>query len=152
MGEDLVRTGVDDLLGYLQGKDRVALHDAAKALGVPVSTVQAWTDFLVEEQILGIEYKFTKPFIYLNQPEKKPAKQIFEGTASTAAEVRIAYFERAKQKLIPAEKVPELWRGHVLEALRRKREYFFEQASRRNATNPQSLWEEYQKDLIQRCS
>jgi hypothetical protein len=151
MNEDVVTTGVDDLLHYLQGKDRVALQDVASVLNASVDTVQAWVDFLVEEKILGIEYKFTKPFIYLNKEEKKPKGRLLESTTITLEALKREYQDRAIAKQIPQMKIRELWLGRVQEALLLKREYFLEQAKRRNAEDPESLWTEYKSDLLSRC-
>jgi hypothetical protein len=151
MGEETVTTGVDDLLEYLKGKDRIAMQDAAVVLKVPLTTMQAWVDFLVEEKILGIEYKFTKPFIYLNKDETIKKKQIVEKTTITLEQVKQEYMDRAAAAQIPQNKMRELWRAHVQQALAAKREYFFDQAGRRNAGNPRKLWEDYQADLLSRC-
>lgn len=150
MGEELITTGVDDLLHYLEGKDRVAMQDAAAYLNVPLDTLQAWTDFLVEEKILGIEYKFTKPFIYLNK-EERPRKTILEQTSVSIEQIKEEFAARARSKQIPAAKIPELWKAHVREALITKKAYFFEQAKRRQAQDIERLWQEYQADLLARC-
>lgn len=150
MGEELITTGVDDLLTYLQGKDRIAMQDAAVYLNIPLDTLQAWVDFLVEEKILGLEYKFTKPFIYLNH-EQKTKKKIFENTTVPLSTIKEEYAAHARSKQIPAMKIPELWRSHVLEALSAKKAFFMEQATKRRAEDPERLWEEYQQDLLLRC-
>ena len=150
MGEEVVTTGVDELLHYLQGKDRVAMQDAAVYLNVPLNTLQAWTDFLVEEKILGIEYKFTKPFIYLNREEKPKKKHVVEHTAVSLEQIKQEFKDRAQTKQIPASKIQELWISHVQEGLTRKKQYFLEQAARRRAPDPERLWEEYQSDLLTR--
>ena len=152
MGEDTVTTGVDDLLAYLRGKDRVALQDAATVLNVNIDTVQAWVDFLVEEKILGIEYKFTKPFIYLNREEKLKKTKIIEQTSITLDQLKQEYEEHARMKQIPSSKIPALWAAHVQEALSRKKMYFMEQANRRRADDPEKLWDEYQADIITRAA
>jgi hypothetical protein len=151
MGEGTITTGVDDLIAYLQGKDRVAMQDAAAFLNVPLDTLQAWTDFLVEEKILGLEYKFTKPFIYLNKEEKPKKNKLTEQTAVPLSQIKQEFEDRARAKLIPAIKIPELWRSHVTDALGTKKAYFFEQASRRHLEDVEQLWEEYQRDLLSRC-
>jgi hypothetical protein len=151
MGEEIITTGVDDLLAYLQGKDRIAMQDAAAYLNVPLDTLQAWVDFLVEEKILGIEYKFTKPFIYLNKEEKPKKKKILERTTVPLSEVKTEFEDRAKMKQIPAGKIPELWRSHVADALATKKAYFIEQATRRHITDPNKMWEEYEANLLSRC-
>lgn len=152
MGDEVVTTGVDDLLAYLKDKDRVALQDAAVVLGVPLETLQAWVDFLVEEKILGLEYKFTKPYVYLNKEEPKKNKaHLVEQAILEVESLKQEYVQRAREKQIPDSKIPQLWRSHVLEALGRKREYFLQQAIRRHAADPQQLWERYQADLLSRC-
>ncbi len=153
MVDDLIRTGVDDLLDYLKDKDKVAMQDVVTVLGVPVDTVQAWVDFLVEEKILGIEYKFTKPYIYINkkQEETKRHGRIIENTTVDISSIKEEYFQRAKQKQIPEKKIEELWKQHVKDALEDKYEYFIEQASRRRAANITQLWQEYKTRLLTRC-
>ena len=47
MVDGTVTTGVDDLLEYLKGQEKVAMQDAAGVLGIPMETLQAWVDFLV---------------------------------------------------------------------------------------------------------
>lgn len=150
MGEEVITTGVDDLLSYLKGKDRIAMQDVATFLNIPLDTLQAWVDFLVEEKILGIEYKFTKPFIYLNH-EEKLKKRIVEHTTVPLEVVKEEFSTRARSKQIPNTKIPELWRAHVSDALSRKKAYFLEQAAKRHAEDAARLWEEYQQDLLLRC-
>lgn len=151
MGDDVVTTGVDDLLHYLQGKDKIPLQDVAGILNVPIETVQAWVDFLVEEKILGIEYKFTKPYIYLNKEIRPERGRIIEATSVSIDQLRSEYEDRAKAKQIPATKIRELWLSHVREALALKHDYFIDQAKRRRAEDPETLWKEYQTDLYARC-
>ena len=150
MADELITTGVDDLLAYLKDKDKVPMQDAATVLNIPLETVQAWVDFLVEEKILGLEFKFTKPYIYLNKEQPKKAKLI-EHTAVPIEDVRKEYFERARKRQIPEQKIPELWRGHVLEALEAKRGFFLEQATKRGVEKPEPLWDRYRQDILTRC-
>ena len=150
MAEDTVTTAVDDLLEYLKGKEKVAMQDVATILNIPLETLQAWVDFLVEEKILGIEYKFTKPFIYLNKESADPRTKSLR-TAVSLDQVRQEYVEHAKAKQIPEAKVVELWKAHVADALERKREYFLEQASRRRMAGPDALWQRYKASILARC-
>lgn len=144
-------TGVDDLLAYLKDKDRVAMQDVASVLSVPIETIQAWVDFLVEEKILGIEYKFTKPFIYLNHEEEKPsrAKILKEGISIEL--LREEFVQRAQAKQIPPQKIPDLWRSHVQEGLERKRDFFMDKARQKHLSNTEMLWKQYQQQLLLRC-
>jgi len=151
MGEEMITTGVDELVAYLRGKDRVAMQDAATVLGIPLETIQAWVDFLVEEKLLGIEYKFTKPYIYLNReaPADEPRA---EDRTPTLEGLRAAFVAHARDKRIPDAKIGALWQAHVLDALEYKHAFFIEQAVRRKASEPERLLEEYRKDLLGRCA
>lgn len=147
MADEVITTGVDDLLEYLGGKDKVALQDVAKVLGIPHETLQAWVDFLVEEKILGIEYKFTKPYVYLNREggQKKKGEQL------GLNDLREEYERHAREKKMPGEKIAELWRTHVADALDRKKEYFLEEAKVRGLPNTDEHWEAYRKNVLARC-
>lgn len=150
MGDEMITTAVDDLLAYLRGKDKVAMQDVASVLNVPLETLQAWVDFLVEEKILGIEYKFTRPFIYINEEHTKRKSTLVEPTL-VLEDVKKQYIEHARAKQMPEGTILDLWRSHVLESLARKRDYFIEQATRRSATDPEQLWKKYQEQLLARC-
>jgi hypothetical protein len=120
-------------------------------LNVPIDTLQAWVDFLVEEKILGIEYKFTKPFIYLNKEDKPKKTKLLEKTAVPLSQIKEEYTARARSKQIPEAKIAELWHSHVLESLHTKKAYFLEQTAHRRIPNAEQLWEEYQRSLLARC-
>ena len=64
MAESLaIKTGVDKLVELVDQKKEISISDAAKILGVPVSVVEEWTDFLEEKGVIKIKYKFTVPYI-----------------------------------------------------------------------------------------
>ncbi len=146
MGDEMITTGVDRLIQYLEGKEKVPLLDAATVLGVDVDTLQSWVDFLVEERILGIEYKFTKPFIYLNKEEEEKARIIGEEDLSWDAYHRV-FLERARAKQIPELKSAALWKSHVLGLLDRKQALFTEEA-RKRGLDPARLWAEYKTEVL----
>ncbi|MEK6835547.1 MAG: hypothetical protein AABX55_00815 [Nanoarchaeota archaeon] len=58
-----ITTAVDSLVELVNNKQRISLEDAAKELGIPANIINEWATFLEEENILTIEYKFTKPFL-----------------------------------------------------------------------------------------
>ena len=64
MGNEILKTSVDDLYELVESRKKISVDDAAKLLKLPVNIVQSLVDFLVEESIFGIEYKFTTPYIY----------------------------------------------------------------------------------------
>lgn len=147
MGDDVVKTGVDELIAYLEGKEKVPLLDAAAALKTTVDTLQSWVDFLVEEGILGIEYKFTKPFIYLNRKDREKAKIIGEEELSWDI-YHDAFLEKAKAKQIPDLKAASLWKNHVLTVLDAKRTFFYDEVRKRRMENTDQLWKEYRTKVL----
>lgn len=151
MVEEVITTGVDALLDLLRGTDKIALGDAATQLHIPVETLQSWVDFLVEERIVGIEYTFTKPFIYLNRDQPKQQKKA--SPVPKLKEVKRAYEARARKKKIPAEQIPQLWEGHVQQELAYLEPFFTEQAQRRGVQDTRQrreLWSAYTKKLMER--
>jgi len=151
MPGETVTTGVDDLIEYCKGKEKVALQDAAKVLSIPVETVQAWVDFLVEEKILGIEYRFTKPYIYLNKETGKHTT-VVEQSQHTLDDIKATWIAHARTQKIPEDKLAELWRGHLQSALDRQKEYFMEQATQRHAKKPGELWRAYSTRFMERSA
>ncbi len=148
MGEEVVRTGVDDLLDILAHSAKVPLTEVATKLKVDANVIQAWVDFLVEEGIVGIEYRFTTPYIYLNKvvdDKKDESKEEDE-------KVNIQYFkrqfwEKAKSNNIPESQVEMLWKNHIVQAMELQKKYFFFEAQRRKLQKPEDLWKEY-KELL----
>ncbi len=143
LGEETVRTGVDDLLELLRKVDKITLGDAAQKLGISSSLLQSWVDFLVEEEILGIEYKFTKPIIYLNKPGEEKKAQVKEEAEAGLESYKQDFKLRATEKSIPIEKISFLWKDHAREALSRRKDFFFREAKKRNLANIDNLWRLY---------
>ncbi len=146
-GTGEVKTGVDQLLELLKKTDKIALEEAAKKLGVSVDVVQSWVDFLVEERVIGIEYKFTKPYIYLNVLQQETPPQTVEEEEVTLQKLRAEFFKKAREKNIPEQNIPSLWRNHLLQELEAKKEYFFKEA-RERALNPEPLWNAYKEKVL----
>ncbi len=74
-----IDTAADLLMTLLQNVKEISLADAAKTLGVPVATLENWSTFLEEEQLLQIKYKFTTPYLSLvNKDKKAPHFENFE--------------------------------------------------------------------------
>lgn len=148
MSDGFVKTGVDELLELLQGTTKVPLVEAAKKLNVPIDVVQAWVDFLVEERIIGIEYKFTTPYIYLNQTLDVQHKMYDESGPIDISFFKKQFWDKAKTNSIPESRVSDLWRNHLLQELELKKKYFFFEAQQRKISNSDALWAEYQKVLL----
>ncbi len=147
MDDEELKTNVDQLLELLKTQEKIPLEEAAEELGVELDVVQSWVDFLVEEQIVGIEYKFTKPYIYLNQPEPEEKEEEDEGPQDFEA-IKEDFLEKAAEKDIPAQNRKNLWQNRVEKVLDKKEEYFKRQAKRRGLENVDQMWEQYKKKLL----
>ena len=144
----MVRTGVDRLIAFLEGKDKVLLSEAASALAMPSESIQLWVDFLVEENIVGIEYKFTKPYIYLNRTTSAKTRVIKEGEYTWDTYHR-AFLQRAHEKGVSDIEAATLWKNHVVETLEQKKRFFFDEARKRDL-HPDALWENYRIQVLLR--
>ena len=144
---DSVKTGVDGLLDLLKQKEKVSLSEAAKKLGMDEQTVKLWVDFLVEEKIVGIEYKFTKPYLYLNKKEEKVKGKIIEQEKIDINHFKEDFEQRAKESSIPQQQVSFLWKDHVLNQLELEKPFFFREARKRGLQDIEKLWEEYKQGL-----
>ncbi|MFA5797355.1 MAG: hypothetical protein WC916_04945 [Candidatus Woesearchaeota archaeon] len=152
MNEDIVRTGVDELLDLLAKKNKIPMSEVATELNVPLDILQAWVDFLVEESILGIEYRFTTPYIYLNKSidmntENKKTDSSAKETV-TIDDFKQEFWVKARKKNLPESQIAALWRNHLAQELDRKKKYFFFEANNRRLIRANELWEEYQTTLI----
>ncbi|MCP3685079.1 MAG: hypothetical protein GY861_20650 [bacterium] len=66
-----ITTAADLLISLLEEVKEISMADASKKLGVPLSTVEAWSTFLEEEKILSVTYKFTTPYLQFIRPKVK---------------------------------------------------------------------------------
>lgn len=71
----IIETGVDKLVDLIRERKKISVKDAAKELGVGPIVAEEWADFLEEEEIISIEYKFATPFLV----EKKLTKDEIKG-------------------------------------------------------------------------
>ncbi len=101
----IIETGVDKLVNLVNSKGRIASQDATKELGVSTAVVMEWADFLEEEGIIKIEYKFTTPFLVARKLAKKDVKEKakeFSGKKEVfvrKAEVSLSFLSRESGKL-----------------------------------------------------
>jgi DNA-binding Lrp family transcriptional regulator len=146
MAEEVVRTGVDELLDLLGKNAKIPLVEAASKLKIDVGVVQAWVDFLVEEGIIGIEYKFTTPYIYINKGIEKEKTELHEEHLNVQYFKR-QFWERARHDNIPEVEIGKLWEHHITQALELQKKYFYFEAQRRKLPRVEELWDEY-KELI----
>ncbi|MBU0665948.1 MAG: hypothetical protein ABIC91_04690 [Nanoarchaeota archaeon] len=147
MVEGTITTTVDDLLELLKNKDNMAIEEVASKLKVPIKVVQSWIDFLVEEKILGIEFKFTKPFVYLNKP-KNIIPELIEDEMPSIDKIKEDFKRKAEEKRISQKDVKNLWQNHILEEVEKKKDFFFKESRKRGFFNPEDLWIKYKKNLV----
>ncbi len=145
MSDDELETQVDALLDLLKHNETIAVAEAAEQLGVDKDVVQQWVDFLVEERIVGIEYKFTKPYVYLNEPDEVEED---ESEAESFEELREEYLRQAEEKEIPESNRRTLWRQHVEKILEQKKPYFEDEADKRGLEPSEQLWNKYKERLL----
>jgi chromosome segregation ATPase len=101
----VIETGVDKLVNLINLQGKISSSDAAKELGVSTTVVMEWADFLEEEGIIKIEYKFTKPFLVARKLAKKDVQEKakeFSGKKEVfvrKAEISLSFLERESDKL-----------------------------------------------------
>ncbi len=94
---NVVRTRADELVKLVKQRGELSFDDATKQLNVSSSTIEAWANFLEEENILSIKYNFTTPFLTIFQ-EKIKKEQKKEKTAEETVE------EKEAEKIKPIKK------------------------------------------------
>lgn len=145
----VVTTQVDELINFLRGKEKVAVEDVEKAVRVKGETLQQWIDFLVEEGILGIEYKFTKPYVYLNDPDAHKEKVVVTRDEILSWDAyHEVFLKKAREKHIPDLKAAALWKSHVLSLLEAKKNFFFDEARKRELADIDALWNDYKQEVL----
>ncbi len=90
-----IKTGVDKLVDLIQEKKRVSIEEAAKILSVPKVLVEEWADFLEEKEVIGIEYKFTVPYLVY----KELSKEVIEERAKQFAGRREGFVRKVESIL-----------------------------------------------------
>ncbi|RME32281.1 hypothetical protein D6789_00050 [Candidatus Woesearchaeota archaeon] len=145
----VVTTQVDELIEFLRGKDKVAVEDVQKAIKVNAATLQSWIDFLVEEGILGIEYKFTKPFVYLNDPQAQKKNVVITRDEVLSWDAyHEVFLKKAREKHIPDLKAAALWKSHVLALIEAKKNFFYDEARKRELADIDKLWNDYKQEVL----
>ena len=105
IANSIIETGVDKLVKLVNSKGRISSADAARELGVSTTIVMEWADFLEEEGIIKIEYKFTKPFLVERKLAKKDIRykaKEFSGKKEVfvrKAEVSLSFLKKESEKL-----------------------------------------------------
>ena len=147
MKEEILRTSADDLYELVKSRKKISIEDAAKMLGMPLKSVNAVVDFLVEEKIFGIEYKFTTPYIYLNK--EKQSERLAALSTGSKIKSKKEFFQKAQKWNISQQTVSQLWNKYVNENLDSIKAEFHRKAKLRNLPHQkiEELWVKYQRNL-----
>ncbi len=145
MEMEKVETGVDRMMSILEKRGKLSLAELATLLKMPEGTLQLWVDFLVEERVLGIEYKFTKPYVFLN---KKREQQVVVEELPGIQKYKKEFFDSALKRKIPQSKISELWKVHLNEAIEKQKEFFFREAKKHGFTTASTLYTKYKTNLL----
>jgi len=141
---DVLRTIADELLELVKKHKKISVEEAAKKLNIPLASVQALVDFLVEEKVFGIEYKFTTPYIYLYKEGVNEAKAKEKGFTKGLI-TKEQFYEKAKSRNVPHEHIEGLWRRYLQQNLAHIREEFLLKAREKKVSEDKAeeLWKKY---------
>lgn len=71
--DELISTGVDQLINVVFNKKKVKLEDVATELGLSEKVIQEWVKILEDEGLIRMEYSFTTPYlVWAGQDFKEP--------------------------------------------------------------------------------
>ena len=146
MGSEVLRTSADELYELVRARKKISVEEAAKLIRVPINTVHALVDFLVEEKIFGIEYKFTTPYVYIIE-ERPNGSSSFQSsfTKNKSMITKEEFFEKAKSWNISFDRIYELWNKYIKENLDALKKEFYMKAESRGVSreNIDMLWKKY---------
>ena len=143
-GDTIIRTAADELLELVKKSKKISVEEAAKKLNMPIFTIQSLVDFLVEEKVFGIEYKFTTPFIYLYREGIKDARGKDKGF-TTGLITKEQFYEKAKERKVPYENIEGMWRKYLRQNLVHIREEFLSKSKEKKISEEkvEELWNRY---------
>jgi len=150
MNRNILKTAADDLYELVKSNKKISVDGAAKLLNLPVETVQALVEFLVEEKVFGIEYKFTTPYIYISReivkkhPKDESKNEIIKGVME-----KEEFLKKSHERNISAEKIEPLWKKYVFENINSIKDEFYKKGRLRNFPRDKidNLWQKYKKYL-----
>ena len=148
---NILKTSADDLYELVKSRKKISVEEAAKLINMPITIVQSLVDFLVEERIFGIEYKFTTPYVYISE---KSRKKIHAPVAPPPPKDELItkdeFFKKANQWNLPPQKLSELWNKYLSENIDSIKKLFYEKAHNREVPEERisKLWEKY-KEIMQ---
>ncbi len=135
-----LRTSADDMIEVIKRHKKMSVDDLAKVLRISLKSVQAMVDLLVEEKVIDIEYKFTTPYVYLNEGKPTERQGAFGGAFS-----KEEFFNRAREKGITEDEITLLWKRYLSQNLPQIRQDFMTRAYTHGASaeKAEELWQKY---------
>ena len=140
-GDDhILKTDVDQFLELVTERGKVSIQEVAKLMKTSVETVQAWADFLVEEKVIGMEYKFTTPYVYIIRDKKKDVDVTYIGY-----DTKEEFYDKARKRGVPEELIKVLWQKYLKSNIKQIQEAFFKKTKERGIDDLQAnrLWIRY---------
>ncbi|MFQ5475365.1 MAG: hypothetical protein ACE5DM_06040, partial [Candidatus Nanoarchaeia archaeon] len=74
MAPFMIKTSVDKLVDLVSKEEKLSLKAAAKKLGVGITTVEEWADFLEEEGLITVEHSLSGVFLIPRKLSKTEVK------------------------------------------------------------------------------
>ena len=151
MDGNVLTTSADELYNLVMSRKKISVEDASKILRLPMNIVQSLVDFLVEEKIFGIEYKFTTPYIYIGQEKGKKVHPRISPIPMQEKKpiTKEEFYQKAGNWNIPTGKIDQLWKKYVNENIDYIKEEFYKKAESKNIQNEKigMLWQKYLSKL-----
>jgi len=110
---ETIKTDVDVLIELIRQKGEISFEDAASQTHLPLSTIEAWANFLEEEGLISIKYKFTTPYLVYHtlsaedlkkrtgEAKKKDPEELMDEVQNL---LKKAYSSTSSKELTTAEK------------------------------------------------
>jgi chromosome segregation ATPase len=101
--KSVIETGVDKLVKIVADAKKISVRDAAKELGVSVSSIEEWADFLEEEGIISIEHQFATVYLV----EKRIGKKELAEKVAAVKDEKESFMRKVESSLNSIERDSE---------------------------------------------
>jgi len=148
MGEGFLETDVDLLVSLVKEKGKITIESASKILKIPIKVIQKWVDFLIEEEILGVEYKFVTPYLFFNK-DPENTSTVKQNHSGDYLEDKAAFFKKAESRGFPKNRTNSLWQKYLSSNLEEIKEHFNKKAEEKGLPSYKvnELWSKYYEYL-----
>ncbi|MBN2368626.1 hypothetical protein JXC34_06400 [Candidatus Woesearchaeota archaeon] len=90
-----IETGADRLVDLIAQEKEISVDDAAKKLGISKVVIMEWAEFLEEEKIISIDYKFSKTIL----KERKLTREEVKVKEKEYSSTKDAFVRRVESSL-----------------------------------------------------